>query len=118
MPEDFTGFLKKIYAAFNARKIDEALALMDKNVQWSNSWEGGIANGHEGVRDYWSRQWKELNPVVEPAEFEDLEDGKIEVKAHQLVKDADNNILFNGFIKHIYTIENGLVKRMELEPFL
>jgi nuclear transport factor 2 (NTF2) superfamily protein len=74
------------YSAFNDRDINAALALMTENVSWPKASEGGSVVGKEQIRAYWMRQWKEFDPHVEPIEVIDREDGKTEVRVHQLVK--------------------------------
>jgi len=108
------NILAQAYTAFNARNIDEVLVLMQPDVHWPNGWEGGYVEGHSAVRDYWTRQWRELNPYVEPVAFTQKEDGRIETEVKQVVKDHNGNLLFDGFVKHVYTIENGLIKSMEI----
>jgi hypothetical protein len=49
-----------MYEAFNARDIDAVLLQMTEDVDWPNAWEGGRVHGHDGVRDYWIRQWSAL----------------------------------------------------------
>ena len=49
--------LRRAYAAFNARDIDGALALMHPDVDWPNGMEGGREHGHDAVRAYWERQF-------------------------------------------------------------
>ena len=115
MKEKYEDILIRAYRLFNARNIDGVLLLMDPNVHWPNGWEGGYVEGHDEVRDYWIRQWKELNPVVKPVSFKENEDGKTEVAVHQVVKDMTGNLLFDGIVKHVYFIENGLIKSMEIE---
>ncbi len=107
--------IQKIYAAFNARDIPTILATFDPQVRWSRAWEGDYATGHEEVRDYWLRQWQELNPRVEPTGITQREGGLLEVSVHQLVKDMQGQVLFDGLVKHIYTIKDGLVKQMDIE---
>lgn len=106
--------LQKAYTAFNARDIDAVLKLMHTNVNWPNGWEGGYVHGHDGVRDYWQRQWAAINPQVEPVSFEETYDGRICVNVHQVVKDLDDIVLVEGMVQHIYTIENCLVQTMEI----
>ncbi|RZK16315.1 MAG: ketosteroid isomerase, partial [Pedobacter sp.] len=45
--------IKAAYTAFNQRNINNALATMQKDVQWSKAWEGGYISGHEEIKDYW-----------------------------------------------------------------
>ena len=63
-----------VYAAFNQRNIDGALALMTESVSWPKASEGGRVVGKEEIRAYWSRQWKEFDPHVEPIEVIDRMD--------------------------------------------
>lgn len=77
--------LAKAYAAFNARDIDAALAVMHPDVAWAYGMEGGQIHGHEAVRDYWTRQWKLIDPNVEPKGFELDESGRMVVAVHQVV---------------------------------
>lgn len=106
--------IKKAYAAFNVRDIDSVLSLMQEDVHWPNGWEGGYVTGHNAVRDYWTRQWKEINPKVTPVSFKETQSGEIEVEVHQTVKDLENNLVFDGIVKHIYTFANGKIKSMEI----
>lgn len=115
MTEQYKNLLDGAYEAFNLRDIDSALLLMDTNVCWPNGWEGGYVEGHDEVRNYWTRQWKEIDPKVKPISFKEKEDGQIEVTVHQIAKDMQGKILFDGIVKHVYTIEKGLIKSMEIE---
>src|SRR2546430_2133795 len=61
--------LRAAYAAFNARDIDAALALMTPDVAWPRAFKAGFVRGHEEVRAYWTEQWNEIDPHVEPMAF-------------------------------------------------
>src|SRR5258708_16338724 len=102
MAEKYKDILTQAYQSFNLRDIDAVLSLMNPNVHWPNGWEGGYVEGHDEVRDYWTRQWKELNPVVKPVSFKENEDGKTEVEVHQVVKDMTGNFLFDVIFNHLY----------------
>jgi len=115
MPTSFNDLIKKAYTAFNERDIDKALSTMQPNVQWSKAWEGGYISGHNEIRAYWTRQWKEINPNVEPIGFTERENGSLEVEVKQKVKDLEGNSIFDGTVKHVYTFEDGLVKTMDIE---
>jgi len=107
--------IKNAYAAFNARDIDAILQVMHPQVKWSKAWEGDYASGRNDVRAYWQRQWKEINPRVIPVGFRERENGTLEVEVDQLVKDLDGNILFDGKVKHVYIINDGLLQQMDIE---
>lgn len=108
--------IKNAYAAFNARDIDAILRVMHPDVKWSRAWEGDYATGHDEVRAYWQRQWAEINPMVTPVGFRERDNGTFEVEVDQLVKDLDGNILFDGKVTHVYVIQGGLLKKMDIEP--
>jgi hypothetical protein len=106
--------IAQAYSAFNQRNIDGALALMSDNVSWPKASEGGRVVGKEQIRAYWTRQWQEFDPHVEPLEVIDREDGKTHVKVHQLVKSLGGDVLSDSEVGHVYTIANGLIERMDL----
>ena len=115
MTTQLKDLIKKAYAAFNERDIDTALSTMQPNVQWSKAWEGGYISGHDEIKEYWTRQWKEINPNVEPTGFTERQNGSLEVVVHQQVKDLQGNSMFDGTVKHIYTFEDGLINTMDIE---
>jgi hypothetical protein len=106
--------INKVYQAFNDRDVEEVLSLFHPSVDWPNSWEGGYLHGRDAVRDYWFRQWKELDPVVKPVSFRQLPDGKLEVGVHQLVKNLKEEVISDSVIKHTYAFEMNLIKKMEI----
>lgn len=107
--------IKKAYNAFNERNIDDALSTMQEDVQWSKAWEGGYISGHDEIRSYWTRQWNEINPKVNPVGFIERDNGSLEVKVQQNVKDLQGGLIFDGLVKHVYTFENELIKTMDIE---
>ena len=106
------------YRDFNARRIDAVLARMQPDVAWPNGWEGGYVYGHEAVRDYWTRQWAVLDPCVEPVEIHPEADGMFTVDVHQVVRDREGKLLVDTMVRHVYTLRNGLIARMEIDPAL
>jgi ketosteroid isomerase-like protein len=113
-PAIIEDIINKAYAAFNRRDIDTVLALMHPDVHWPNGWEGGFVEGHSGVRDYWTRQWAELDPEVVPLSIIQLKDGRVEVEVRQTVKDLKGNLVMQGVVKHLYTMADGLINSMEI----
>ena len=107
--------IAQAYPAFNQRDVDGALALMSENVSWPKASEGGRVVGKEEIRAYWTRQWQEFDPHVEPIEVIDREGGKTDVKVHQLVKSLGGDVLSDSEVWHVYTIANSLIERMDLK---
>jgi len=115
MEKKIQELIRKAYLAFNARDIDTALSTMHSNIQWPKAFEGGYVNGHTEIREYWTRQWTAISPIVEPVEFKERENGSLEIMVHQIVKDLEGNLLFDGRVKHIYSVQDGLLLRMDIE---
>ena len=107
--------IAQAYNAFNQRNVDGALALMTEKVSWPKASEGGRVVGKEEIRAYWTRQWQEFDPHVEPIEVIDRKGGKTDVKVHQLVKSLGGDVLSDSEVWHVYTIANGLIQRMDLK---
>lgn len=109
--------LRAAYAAFNARDINAALALMTPDVHWPRAFKGGFVRGPEEVRAYWTEQWSEIDGRVEPVAFHSEEGGQILVEVHQVVRDLTGTVLADERVGHRFTIENGLIQAMEVCPF-
>ncbi|HJX27712.1 MAG TPA: nuclear transport factor 2 family protein [Thermoanaerobaculia bacterium] len=107
--------LRKVYEAFNARDLDLATSVMHPEVDWPNGWEGGRVHGRDGVREYWTRQWAAIDPSVEIVGFETDETGRIVLQVHQVVRDLEGKVLMDGVVAHVYRIEDGLVRSMDIQ---
>lgn len=112
---DYQKILSRLYQDFNHRNIDAILALVHTNVTWPNGWEGGFVHGHDEVRAYWLRQWREINPEVVPVSFEVRSGGEIAIVVHQIIKDLNGQILSDSQVTHAYTFEEGKVRTMVIE---
>lgn len=108
--------IRKAYAAFNARDIPTVLTTLHPEVRWARAWEGDYATGHDEVRAYWLRQWEEVSPRVEPTGFTTRADSRLAVAVHQVVHDGQGQVLFDGPVTHVYTIQDKLFKQMDIEP--
>ena len=115
-PAPETELLRHAYAVFNARDIDAALALMTPDVEWPRAFKGGFARGPEEVRVYWTEQWREISPHVEPTTFYQEDAGCILVEVHQVVRDLGGAVLADEHVGHRFTMRNGLIQRMEIIP--
>jgi SnoaL-like protein len=106
--------LIKIYEAFNRRDIDTVLVNMHADVDWPNGMEGGRVHGREAVRQYWLRQWSQIDPRVEPQDFRTDPSGATIVTAHQMIRDLDGKLLADKTVQHVYLIRDGLIHSMEI----
>jgi hypothetical protein len=114
MPDE--RLLRTAYAAFNARDIDAALATMAPDVALPKAFKGGFARGHQEVRAYWTEQWSEIDPHVEPTSFRPEAAGRTLVHVHQVVRDMAGALVADGYVGHRFTIEFGLIRTMEVCP--
>lgn len=107
--------IERAYAAFNKRDIDRALALMTQEVSWPKASEGGKVVGKEEIHAYWTRQWGEFDPHVEPLAITQEDGSRTPVRVHQLVKSLDGDVLSDSDVYHVFTVNNGLIAAMDLE---
>jgi len=110
--------LRHAYAAFNERKIDEVIATMHPDVDWPNAMEGTRVHGHAGVRDYWARQFEQIDSRVTPLEFHSAEGDRMRVEVHQIVHDLEGNLLSDGRVEHLFEFKDGLIARMDIQKNL
>ena len=113
-PPPDIDLLRAAYAAFNARDIDAAQALMTIDVTWPMAFKGGFVRGPEEIRAYWTEQWSEINPHVEPVAFHPQAAGQMLVDVHQVVRDLAGAVLADMHVGHRFTIKQGLVQGMEV----
>jgi hypothetical protein len=111
---DTKTLIERAYSAFNKRDIDGALALMTEDVSWPRASEGGKVIGKEEIRAYWTRQWSEFDPHVEPLAITEEDGGKIRVRVHQLVRSLQGDLLSDSEVLHVFTLKNGRIAAMDL----
>ena len=80
---------------------------MHPEVDWPNGMEGEYVHGHDAVRDYWTRQWRLIDPHVEPRHFAADETGRIVVDVHQIVRDRAGNVVTDQMVRHVYVIQGA-----------
>lgn len=111
---DTRTMIEQAYTAFNKRDIDGALDLMTEDVSWPRASEGGKVVGKEEIRGYWTRQWGQFDPHVEPLAITQEDGGKTRVKVHQLVKSLQGDVLSDSEVLHVFTVKSGLIAAMDL----
>jgi len=111
---DPLDLLTRTYAAFNSRDIDRALEALHPDVEWPNGMSGGYEHGRDAVRAYWTNQWTQIDPRVDPVAMDTDEHGRIVVHVHQVVRDLAGTVIADRVVRHIYTVVDGLVTHMEI----
>lgn len=112
--KDTKTIIERAYSAFNKRDVDGALALMTHDVSWPKASEGGKVVGKNEIRAYWTRQWSECDPQVEPLAMTEEEGGGTRVRVHQLVRSLEGAILSDSEVLHVFTMNSGLIAAMHL----
>ena len=107
-------FLQNLYNAFNKREIETIISLMTPNVKWANGLEGGFVYGRKAVREYWTNQFKDIQPELETLKFETDDNNRNIVTVHQIIKDLQGNVLADMTVRQIFTIEDGLISLYEI----
>jgi hypothetical protein len=107
-------FLQNLYDAFNKREIEIIISLMRPDVKWANGLEGGFVYGRDAVREYWTNQFKMIQPELETLNFETDEKNRNIVTVHQIIRDLQGNLLAAATVQQIFTIENGLISLYEI----
>ena len=107
-------FLQNLYDAFNKREIETIISLMRPDVKWANGLEGGFVYGRDAVREYWTDQFKAIQPELETLKFETDENNRNVVTVHQIVKDLQGKLLADATVQQIFTIEDGLISLYEI----
>src|SRR3984957_6507157 len=111
---DTKTLLKTANSAFNKRDIDGALALMTQDGSRPKASGGGKVVGKVEIRAYWTRQWGEFDPYVEPLAMTEEDGGKTRVRVRQLVKSLQGDILSDNGVLHVFNMKSGLIAGMDL----
>src|SRR5438552_15670013 len=113
MLDQNVALVREAYDAFNRRDIDSALEMMAPDVEWPNVLEQVTIRGHRAVREYWTGQFEQIDPRVEPEDFLKAGDRLI-VVVHQVVRDANGELLADRRVCHVYAFRNGKISRMDV----
>ena len=87
---------------------------MRPDVKWANGLEGGFIHERESVREYWTNQFKAIQPQLETLKVETDEKNRLVVTVHHIVKDLQGNLLADMTVHQIFTIEDGLISLYEI----
>lgn len=97
-----------LYKNFNDRKIELVISEMTDDIKWANGMDGGFVYGHDGVREYWTRQFKMVSSNVIPVTI-DIENDLIKIKVHQVVHDLEGNLLADEFVYHHFKLKGDKI---------
>lgn len=122
MSNNEIALIKQLYDCFNARDIDGVLVALTEDVAWANGMDGGHVYGHQGLRDYWTRQWSIISPHVEPVAFQQIADDTITVEVIQTVFDLNGQPLSgqehglkDKTVTHVFHISGNKISRFDIQ---
>jgi hypothetical protein len=106
--ENTNEFFRELYENFNNRKIDLVISQMTKNVRWANGMDGGYVYGHDGVKDYWEKQFETVSSNVTPLQIQ-VENNLITIKVHQVVHDLHGGLLADEYVYHYFHLSGDKI---------
>jgi ketosteroid isomerase-like protein len=115
MDQDHLPYFRALYDTFNRRDIAALLQLMTEDVDWPNAWKGGRLRGQPAVRDYWTDQWREIDPHVTPVSVAERPDGALAVTVRQVVRSREGDLIDERDVLHVYRLRDELIARMDVE---
>ena len=109
-----TREIHDLYDAFNRRDSSFVTQRMAADVTWPRAFKGGVARGPSAVSSYWEEQWQEIDPHVEPVAVNQLDDGRVDVEVHQVVRNLNGEVIADSVVHHLYSFEDHAITHMEI----
>jgi ketosteroid isomerase-like protein len=113
--EDAHALLTKVYEAYNRRDFEAFSALLTPDVDWPDQIQDGRLIGRDAVAAYWAANDKVIKVDSAPVSFIDLPDGRIAVDVNQIVRNLAGQIWSDSCVRHVFTLRDGKVSRMDVE---
>lgn len=111
--DSVNNLFQELYKKFNDRKIDMVISKMTDDIKWANGMDGGFVYGHNGVRDYWTRQFTMVNSKVTPLQI-DEENDVVKIKVHQVVRDLNGELLADEIVFHYFHLQNNKIAEFNI----
>jgi hypothetical protein len=113
--DNLNKYFTHIYDRFNQRDVDFVISNMTADVKWANGMDGGYVYGHEGVREYWTRQFKLISSQVTPLEVRE-QNGKVVIRVHQVVHDLEGTLVADATVIHVFTMDGDKIVGFDITP--
>ena len=111
------ALLTDLCEAYNRRDWPDFAARLHPDVDWPDQTGHGRLIGHGALREYWDRNDTVITVEVTPLTFTTLADGRVRVDVNQVVRSTTGALWSDIQVRHFYTLQNGLVSRMDVTPF-
>jgi len=114
--DDAQALLTRLYEAYNRRDFDAFSALLTADINWPDQIQGGRLVGPDAMRAYWASNDKVITVDAAPVSFDAWPDGRIAVDVNQIVRNLNGQVWSDTCVRHIFTLRDGKVARMDAEP--
>jgi hypothetical protein len=102
------AFLRRVYEAFNRKDVETVLAAASPEVDWPNVLTGQRVTGLGDIREFWDRQFRAIDPQLEPLSITGGDNGTVVVRIHQVVTFvSDGAVIVDAVVDHIFTFDDG-----------
>lgn len=104
------------YRDWSAGDVPALVARLHPAVDWPEPWTGGRVVGRGPLREHLLGQARDVRFAVRPLAV-DGDGHRLAVTVHQVVRDADDDVLSDTTVLHTLTVVDGLVTRLDVgEP--
>jgi hypothetical protein len=86
---------------------------MTSDVKWANGMEGGYVYGHDGVEQYWKKQFTMVSSNVTPVEIK-IDGNEVKIKVHQVVHDLKGNLLGDEIVYHHFLLRDDKIAEFDI----
>jgi hypothetical protein len=114
--DDAQALLTKVYDAYNRQDFAAFSAYLTLDVDWPNQLQGGRVVGHDAVAAQWRETARSIQVDLAPVTFSLQPDGRVAVNVNQIVRNLGGQIWSDTCVRHLFTLEGGMIARLDVEP--
>jgi ketosteroid isomerase-like protein len=113
--DDAHALLTKVYDAYNRRDFANLSVLLTPDTNWPDMVEGGRLVGLAALSAYWARNDKMITVDIAVVSYAALPDGRVAAEVNQIVRNLAGQVWSDSCERHIFTLRDGLVARLDIE---
>lgn len=113
--DDAQALLTRFYDIYNRRDFAAFSTFLTPDVDWPDMVEGGRLIGREALGAYWARNDKSITIDIAVVSITALPDGRIAADINQVVRNLAGQVWSDTCERHIFTLRDGLVARLDIE---
>lgn len=113
MSIDRERIVAEFYRAFGQHDIEGMEENLAPEVEWTTV-DGRRERGRAAFRSYWEGAWQAAEIRIEPMQMVTTADGKVHVRAQQVVTAPGDRILENKKIEQIFGFDGVFIDRIDV----